>query len=89
MALARAVMPRGRVPGPYEAQEHPGRAANATSSQVNNYYTFSGNILLVLNCVCRLIAGPGSGCAVASRPGAVKAGRWLAGWEDDPDEVRD
>jgi hypothetical protein len=48
-------------------------------SQVNDYHTFSGNILLVLNCVCRLIAGPGSGCAVASRPGAVKVGGWLAG----------
>ena len=32
----------------------------------------------------------GGGLERAARwPGAVEAGRWLAGWEDDPDEVRD
>jgi hypothetical protein len=35
--------------------------------------------LLVLNCACRLGAGPGPGCAMASRPGAVRsAARWPA-----------
>src|ERR1022692_1787599 len=63
------------------------RAADLTAEL--SIILISRNWLLVLNCACRLGAGPGSGCAAASRPGAMQASRWLARWEEDPDEVCD